>query len=312
LHTISLAVITGPTGAGKSRLAIELAEMLDAEIIGADSVQVYKYMDIGSAKPTQEERARIPHHLIDIVYPDESFDAARYKTLTDIDCKQIASQGKRILVVGGTGLYIKALLKGLFEAPPVSLEIRLQLAEQAKREGGEKLFHFLKRVDPHSAKHIHPHDTYRIIRALEIYEQTGKPISFFHGKHHFEHKPYRYILRGLHIDRKFLYERIERRVDLMVEQGLVEEVEKLLVMGYGPELKSMQTIGYRQMALFLQGKMNFGEAITTCKRDTRRFAKRQLTWFQAQKEIVWIDPNQMDVLYRDLLDFFESGERKNG
>jgi tRNA dimethylallyltransferase len=312
LHTISLAAIIGPTGAGKSRLAIELAERIDAEIVGADSVQVYKYMDIGSAKPTREERACITHHLIDVAYPDESFDAARYKTLAGDACKQIAARGKRILVVGGTGLYIKALLKGLFEAPPVSLEIRLQLAEQARKQGGEKLFHVLQRIDPDSAAHIHPHDTYRIMRALEIYEQTGKPISLFHRKHHFEHKPYRYILRGLQIDRKILYERIERRVDLMVEQGLVEEVEKLMVLGYGPELKSMQTIGYRHMALFLQGKMNFNEAVRTCKRDTRRFAKRQLTWFQAQKETVWIDPSQMDVLYRELLDFFQAGESRNG
>jgi tRNA dimethylallyltransferase len=311
LGTISLAIITGPTGTGKSRLAIELAERLDTEIVGADSVQVYKYMDIGSAKPSPEEREHIPHRMIDVAYPDEPFDAARYRELAGKACEEIAASGKRVLVVGGTGLYIKALSRGLFTAPPVSQEIRLRLNELARSEGKERLFHLLEQVDPESASHIHPHDAYRIIRALEIYNQTGKPISYFHQKHQGESQGYRYILRGLQMDRKVLYERIEQRVDFMIERGLREEVEKLIDMGYGPELKSMQTIGYRHMARVLLGVMNFDEAVKSCKRDTRRFAKRQLTWFQAQKEIVWINPSHVERLYQELLEFYQTAEDSN-
>jgi tRNA dimethylallyltransferase len=308
LDTISLAIITGPTGTGKSRSGIELADKFNAEIVGADSVQVYKYMDIGSAKPSLDERQRIPHHLIDVVYPDQPFDAARYKELAGKACKEISARGKQVLVVGGTGLYIRALTKGLFSAPPVSSKLRTQFKELALREGKESLFHLLKKVDPESALRIHPHDTYRVIRALEVYEQTGKPISYFHQMKDSKNREYRYILIGLRMERKLLYERIERRLDLMLEQGLRREVENLINRGYGPELKSMQTIGYRHMANAILGVMSFDEAVRTCKRDTRRFAKRQLTWFQAQKEIIWVEEGDTETLYQELLEFYRGKE----
>ncbi len=302
----SLAVITGPTGIGKTGAALDLAERFGAEIVNADSVQVYRFMDIGSAKPSVEERARVRHHLIDVTAPDEDFDAARYRGLAAAAVDDIAGRGKRVIVAGGTGLYIKALLGGLFQAPPVSEEVRRVLKEETRRMGEAAMYERLVRVDPSSAERIHPNDVYRILRALEVFEQTGTPVSVLRRQHGFARTPYRFLLLGLAMDRTVLYERIDRRVDSMLEQGLVVEVEGLLDRGYGPELKSMQSIGYRHVTEYLSGRRSLDETAEKLKVDTRRFAKRQYTWFRAQPELVWTDSGNTDAIAAAVGRFFDA------
>ena len=302
--SISLVVLTGPTGIGKTSTAIDLARRFDMEIVGADSIQVYRCMDIGSAKPTAEERASVRHHLIDVADPDEDFDAARYRELAGRAIVSIHERGKRVLLAGGTGLYIKALLKGLFKAPPVSEDIRSRIKEAAARDGSEELHRRLNEVDPEAAARIHPNDAYRITRALEVYEQTGKPISFFQKEHRFSSGPYRSIMVGLTVNRAILYERINRRVDMMMDQGLVDEVKKLLSMGYGLHLNSMQSIGYRHIGDYLEDRVTLDETVEQLKQDTRNFSKRQYTWFRAQPELEWFQPDRMEPIYDRVADFF--------
>ena len=303
---ISLAVVTGPTGIGKTGLSLRLARRFNAEIVNADSVQVYRLLDIGSAKPTPEEREAVVHHLIDVADPDEDFDAARYRDLALQSVRDITRRGKRVLVVGGTGLYIKALLKGLFPAPPVSLEIRERLREEADDAEPGEMHERLRAVDPEAAERIHPHDIYRITRALEVFELTSRPLTRFQDQHRFRTSQFRHVMIGLTTGRESLYERIDRRVDAMIRDGLVEEVQGLIKRGYGSELKSMQTIGYRHVVQYLDGGMSLAEAMETLKRDTRRFAKRQYTWFRGQPELEWFDSAAEDEIRERLEAFYET------
>lgn len=305
---ISLAVITGPTGVGKTGLSLRLARRFDAEIISADSVQVYRLLDIGSAKPSAGERREVPHHMIDVADPDEDFDAARYRAMALDRCREIIRRGKRVLVVGGTGLYIKALLKGLFPAPPVSLKVRERLKEEAREAGPAHMHERLAAVDPESAERIHPNDTYRIVRALEVFELTKQPLSHFQNQHRFRTGPFRSIMIGLTIERKTLYERIDERVDQMMRDGFVEEVQRLLRMGYGPDLKSMQSIGYRHLVRYARGETSLEEAVDTLKRDTRRFAKRQYTWFRGQPDLEWFDITKAHEIQERLEEFYETAQ----
>ena len=282
-------VLVGPTGVGKSRLAIELAEEFGGEIISADSMQVYKFMDIGTAKPTPEERKRVPHHLIDLVTPDQPFHAALYRTMGRKTIDGLHRRGKPVWVVGGTGLYIKSLTQGLFKSPPVDTRVRENLKREAEEKGGATLHERLMRVDPRTGAKLHPRDLFRVIRALEVFESTGIPVSFFRDQHRFGEKPYRTLKIGLRTDRDRLYRRIDLRVDEMVGKGLLEEVKSLLAMGYSPELKPMQGLGYKQMVQFLANEASWSEAVSVMKRDTRRYAKRQWTWFKADPEIDWLD-----------------------
>jgi tRNA dimethylallyltransferase len=284
-----LVVLLGPTGVGKSKLAIELAEALGGEIISADSMQVYRYMDIGTAKPTPDEQKRVRHHLIDLVTPDQFFHAGLYRTLGRKSIDQLDKGRKPIWVVGGTGLYIKALTQGLFPSPKIDPIVRERLREEAKEKGEAFLYHRLKRDDPETASHLHPHDLFRMIRALEVFDSTGVPISFFREQHRFGERPYRTLKIGLEMDRKAIYRRIEERVDRMVERGFLREVKGLMEMGYGSELKPMKSLGYKQMVQFLSKKMGWDEAVGQMKRDTRHYAKRQWTWFKADPEICWRD-----------------------
>jgi tRNA dimethylallyltransferase len=284
-----ILVLLGPTGAGKSRLAIELAEEFGGEIISADSMQVYKYMDIGTDKPTPEAQKKVRHHLIDFVLPDQSFHADLYRALGRKTIDQLHRDGKPIWVVGGTGLYIKTLTQGLFPSPPIDPAVRERLKRQGEEKGSDFLYHRLKEADPMTASRLHPHDLFRIARALEVWESTGVPISFFRRQHRFGDRPYSLFKIGLEMEREKLYRRTGERVDRMIERGFLEEVRGLMAMGYGPQLKPMQSLGYKQLVQFLLKEVGWEEAVRQIKRDTRHYAKRQWTWFKADPEVHWWD-----------------------
>jgi tRNA dimethylallyltransferase len=271
--------------------------------MGADSMQIYRYMDIGTAKPMSEEQARVAHHMIDIVDPDEHFDAPKYARLGREKVLQLLSNGIRPFVVGGTGLYIKALLHGMFESQPIDPQIRKRLNAEAAEHGGDFLHQHLRQLDPETAERLHPNDTYRIIRALETIKATGMSISEYHDAHRFSEAPFKALKIGLNMDRKKLYERINQRVDVMISAGFVDEVKKLLNMGYRPDLKSMQSIGYRHMVDYIEGRLRWQECLLTLKRDHRRYAKRQLTWFGADDEIIWKKPGQLDEITKLIEEF---------
>ena len=288
-----LIVVCGPTGIGKTSTAIEIAKAFNAEIIGADSMQIYRYMDIGTAKPTADEQARVAHHMIDIVDPDEHFDAVQYSRLAREKVAALHDRGITPFVVGGTGLYLKSLLYGMFHSESTNSGIRDRLKKQAEEHGSDFLYQRLKKCDPFTAERLHPHDTYRIIRALETYEATGTPISEHHDGHGFAEQPFDTLKIGLNMQRELLYNRINERVDVMLAAGFVDEVKKLLEMGYTPDLKSMQSIGYRHIGDYLNGRLSWDECVRTLKRDHRRYAKRQMTWFGADDEIIWKEPGQL-------------------
>jgi len=298
-------VICGPTGIGKTSVGIQLAEKEGGEIISADSMQIYRYMDIGTAKPTADEQNRLLHHMIDIVDPAEDFDAVRFAQMAREKVMQLHQKGVMPVIVGGTGLYIKALLQGLFQSNPVDSQIRERLTQEAAENGSSSLHDRLKQVDPDTAGRLHPNDAYRIVRALETIESTGRPISEHHQDHGFADEPFDALKVGLQMDRQKLYDRIDQRVDLMIDDGFLEEVRKLLGMGYTADLKAMQSIGYRHMAAFIEGSLPWDECVRTLKRDTRRFAKRQCTWFGADNQIHWYEPDQLNEMIGLVEEFLE-------
>ena len=300
-----IVIICGPTGVGKTSAAVELAQHFGGQIIGADSMQVYKYMDIGTAKPTAEEQASVVHHMIDIIGPDEPFDAARYAELAGTKILELDRQKITPFVVGGTGLYIKALLQGLFNVELFDPDVRRRLKQEAAAHGTEYLHQRLGRLDPESAGRLHPNDRYRILRALEVVETTGKPISRYHREHGFSERPFEALKIALNIERTDLYARINQRVDAMIAAGFLEEVKSLLARGYSADLKSMQSIGYRHMVEFIQERSSWEACVRTLKRDHRRYAKRQLTWFGADPQIIWMEPAPIEALKR-LVDQFIS------
>ena len=287
-----LVVVLGPTAVGKSDTVLDLAAQFGAEIISADSQQVYRHMDIGTAKPTREQREAIPHHLIDIVEPDEDFNAAMFRNLAIETASKLADRGKRIIVCGGTGLYIKALTKGLFAGPGRDPQIRQALESEIEQHGIGPLYQRLEEVDSTSARRIHLHDRQRITRALEVYQATGRTISEWQNQHGFNDLLFTVLKIGLDRQRAELYERIDRRCDHMIQAGLVNEVKGLVAKGYGLDLKPMQSVGYRHAGLFLRARMSMDNALDLMKRDTRRLAKRQLTWFRSDREIHWFDPER--------------------
>jgi tRNA dimethylallyltransferase len=300
-------VICGPTGIGKTALAIDLAESFHGEIISADSMQIYRHMNIGTAKPTQAERGVMPHHMVDIVDPNGHFDAALFSALAREKIHQLHRQGITPFIVGGTGFYIKALIHGIFQVDPTDSAVRVSLKKEADEKGTAFLYQRLSQHDPEMAKNIHPNDTYRIIRAIEIFEITGKPLSEHHQEHKFEERCFHSLKIGLFMERQRLYGRINRRVDAMMAEGLVEEVKHLLEMGYSSDLKPLQSIGYRHVTDFLKGNLSWEETIRTLKRDTRRYAKRQITWFKADPEIVWLEPEKYDKIHQLTKNFLDLG-----
>ncbi|MBI4527194.1 MAG: tRNA (adenosine(37)-N6)-dimethylallyltransferase MiaA [Deltaproteobacteria bacterium] len=287
-----LVVILGPTAVGKSDVAIELALKVDAEIINADSQQVYRFMNVGTGKPDPKQRRQVPHHLIDIINPDQEFNAALFREKS-LECVQeIRSRGKNVVVCGGTGLYIRALTHGLFVGPGRKIEVRERLEQELERRGLSALFTRLKNIDPEAARRIHPNDRQRIIRSLEVFETTGKRMSEWQAEHGFRENAFRVLKIGLNRDRADLYTRINERCEQMVDRGLLQEVKSLLERGYGPDLNSLRSVGYRHMVLYLTGEKSWDEALPLMKRDTRRLAKRQLTWFRADRDILWFHPDE--------------------
>jgi tRNA dimethylallyltransferase len=287
-----IIIIAGPTGAGKTGLAIELARELNAEIVGADSMQIYRHMDIGTAKPTRQEQAAATHHMIDIVDPDEDYDAAAYAEAAGCAIGQIIAHGRLPLVVGGTGFYLKALVYGLIKEGPSDPVVRRRLKQQADAQGGARLHQRLARVDRQAARNIHPNDTFRVIRALEVFEITGETLSAFQQRHQFRQPRFDALTIGLYWPRAVLYDRINRRVDGMMHQGFENEVRWLLAHGYHRHLRSMQSLGYRHLTAYINGESTREHAVDTLKRDHRRYAKRQLTWFNADPTIRWMTPDQ--------------------
>ena len=283
-----LIAIVGPTAIGKSRIGIEVAKALRTEILTADSCQVYRGMDIGTDKPTIQTRQEVPHRLIDLVDPDCPFNVGDFRRHAIQEISQLHKQGLLPLVIGGTGLYIRALLRGLCPGPPANWSIRQALTQEASERGWSFLHEKLQQVDPDLAQRLHPNDQPKVLRALEVYQALGKPLSKVQQEHRFQESPYPFLLIGLTMERQALYRRIEARVEWEIEKGLVEETRRLMQQGYARSLGSMKGLGYRQFSGYLDGEYSYDEAVRLLKRDTRHFAKRQMTWFRKEPGIHWI------------------------
>ena len=308
-----LVILTGPTAVGKTALSIELAKTIGGEIISADSMQVYSRMDIGSAKITPEEMAGVPHHLIDVLEPDQEFNVVVFQELAKRALAEIYSRGHIPIVAGGTGFYIQALLYDIdFTENDEDTALRRSLEEQAKREGAEALYERLRAVDPESCESIHAHNVKRVIRAIEFYEKTGKKISVHNMEQRQNSSPYHFAYFVLNDDRERIYERINERVDLMMAQGLMEEVRALRESGCRKDMVSMQGLGYKELLSCLEGELSLEEAVYLIKRNTRHFAKRQLTWFRREKEVTWIEKNVFDQDSQKIVKFMQDFLREKG
>lgn len=288
-ETPIVLAIVGPTASGKTALALELAQRFGAEIVNADSRQVYRGLDIGSAKPSREERERVPHHVLDVVDPDQRFDCAQFEHLATEAIVDIWHRGRRTLVVGGTGLYVRVLRGGLFRGPSCNPSLRAELVRQEAVTPG-CLYAELARVDPEAASRLHPKDRVRIVRALEVYHATGVPISQWQARHGFGSGRFPVVLLGVEVPRAQLRERIAERCRQMVLQGLVEEVRSLYERGYRPSLPSLQSLGYREIGAYVRGEVDLETALAHMIRATCQFAKRQTTWFRREPVQQWLPP----------------------
>jgi tRNA dimethylallyltransferase len=283
-----VVVLVGPTAVGKSRVAVEVAKAFKTEVLTADSRQVYRGMDVGTDKPVPEERQGVPHRLIDLVDPDESFNAGLYRRQAVDEIERLYRDCRLPLIVGGTGLYVRTLLKGLCDAPPTDPIMRAGLRQEAKDQGHDRLYARLVAVDPVAAARLHPRDESKVIRALEVYQLSGRRMSEFQQEHGFAERPYSALIIGLNRDRDALYRRIEERIDWQLDHGLIEETKQLLVQGYQLDSAAMKGLGYRQVAEHLAGEYDVAEMVRRFKRDTRHFSKRQMTWFRKEPGIQWL------------------------
>lgn len=288
-----LIVVAGPTASGKTRLAIDIAKSVNGEIVNADSMQIYKYMNIGSAKPTLEEQSEAKHHLIDFLEPDEEFSVADYTDLAHKVIAEIASRGKVPIMCGGTGLYINSVVNDItFGEIETDYKLREELNELAKQHGSQYLLDILKEFDPVSAQRLHPGNLRRIVRAIEFYRTTGIPISEHQEMTKQKESRYEPLMLCVKWDREVLYDRINKRVDIMLNDGLLDEVKRLMEMGYTKELNSMKGIGYKEIIDYFEGNMSLEDTVNLIKQSSRRYAKRQLTWFRRDKRIHWLDANE--------------------
>ena len=284
-----LLCLLGPTAVGKTDIAIQLSQHLNAEIVSVDSRQIYRQMDIGTAKPTTEEQQAARHHIIDCVDIARPFSVADYQSLADAAILDIQNRGKQVLLVGGAGLYFRSIVDGLFKGPGADASLRKRFEQEAAQHGVEVLHDRLRSCDPESADRIHPNNLTRVIRALEVYELTGIPMSEHQQQWHQEKLRYPFTAFCLTMPRTQLYHRIDQRVDVMLANGLIAEVEALLAAGYSRETFALQSFGYKELIAYLDGKCTYLEAVEQLKQNTRRFAKRQLTWFRKDTRIEWID-----------------------
>lgn len=297
-----LIILTGPTAVGKTKASIGLAQAVNGEIISADSMQVYKGMDIGSAKIRPEEMGGITHHLVDFLEPEEEFNVVRFQKMAKQAMKEIYAKGKIPILVGGTGFYIQAVLYDIdFTENNNDTSYRKSLEQFAENNGSEMLHRQLEAVDPKAAEEIHAHNTKRVIRALEYYHQTGKRISEHNEEQREKESPYQAVYFVLNDERAHLYERINHRVDQMMKEGLVQEVKALKAKGCTRDLVSMQGLGYKEILAYLDGESSLEEAVEVIKRDTRHFAKRQLTWFKRERNIVWLNKNEFAYQENEIL-----------
>ncbi len=308
-----MVVLTGPTAVGKTRLSLMLAEAVGGEIISADSMQVYRHMDIGSAKVTQEEMGGIPHHMIDILEPEEAFNVVVFKEKCEEALEGIYERGHIPIVTGGTGFYIQALLRDIdFTENREDTEYRIYLEEIARREGAEKLHEMLLEADPEAARAIHQNNVKRTIRALEYFQLTGRKISQHNEQERQKPSAYNSCYFVLNDLRERLYERIGQRVDEMLEQGLVEEVRKLKERGCHRGMVSMQGLGYKEILAYLEGEYSYEQAVDILKRDTRRFAKRQLTWFRREEGVIWINKPEFGYDEQEMLAYMQEALQRHG
>ena len=306
-----LIIITGPTASGKSGTAVKLAKRTDGEIISADSMQVYRHLNIGSAKITDSEMCGIKHHLIDILEPEEEFNVYRFKELAARACDEIYACGKLPIIAGGTGFYIQAVTRDIdFTESGCDEAYRSELAKYAAAHGNEALHARLREIDPESAEAIHANNVKRVIRALEYYRQTGEKISEHNIRESERPSPYDLHFYVIHCDRQALYDRIDRRVDFMMDMGLIDEVMYLKAMGLTRDMVSMQGLGYKEMLDYLDGVYDLEEAVRILKRDSRHYAKRQLTWFKREKEAVWIRREDFNNDTFKIVDFLVNDLRK--
>ena len=282
--------VVGPTCTGKTRIGIELAKLVNGEIVSADSRQIYKLINIGTAKPTRGELAEIPHHLIDIVPLDEDVSAGTYGSLAREAFDGILSRKRVPILVGGSGLYIRSAIDGLFNAPEIDEKTRQSLRGRLESEGAERLLEELERVDPEAAKGLLPGNYKRILRGLEVYYSSGNRISKLRAERTVTPR-FKTLQFGIALERKELYSRIERRVDDMIAAGLLDEVRELLRRGFDPQLNSLQTVGYKEVIQYIQQKITYGDMVAQIKMNTRRYAKRQMTWFRKDTRIIWINAN---------------------
>lgn len=279
--------IFGPTGVGKTSLSLKIAEKR-GEIISVDSRQAYKYMDIGTAKPAKEEIDKVSHHLIDVVTPDEVFTAGDFKRFAEKILPEVVKRGKIPFLVGGTGLYFNALINGLSNIPPVDEEVKNRLYKDWEDKGQSYMYELLRSFDPKYSEKIHSNDKQRTLRALEVYYQTGTPLSVFFTEGKNKNDKIDFLKIGINIDRKILYDRINLRVEKMVESGLIDEIKKILDMGYGRNSPGLNAIGYKEIIYYLENKISMDEAVYEIKKNSRRYAKRQLTWFNGMDDVVWV------------------------
>ncbi|MBC8342455.1 MAG: tRNA (adenosine(37)-N6)-dimethylallyltransferase MiaA [Bacteroidetes bacterium] len=290
---LKVIAIIGPTASGKTSLGIQLANLLKGEIISADSMQIYQFMDIGTAKPTPEELQAAPHHLINIIFPDSPYNAGMFVDQADAVIKSIDQQNKIPIILGGTSLYVKTLIDGMIGATEAPADIKTKIQEDIREKGLEHCYAQLKSLDPESAAELHANDVSRIVRALEVFLTTGQSIKTLQKKHRFADRRYQPFFIGLDWPREVLYQRINERVKIMVEQGLVKETAGLLKKGYHKKLPALNSIGYRQAVAFIEGKMTHDEMIADIQQKTRRYAKKQMTWYRKNEEINWLEGNQL-------------------